>query len=103
MVINNEEAAAYSLAAILSTRSVARRPVSRWSPPEGVEVEGCSLGWRSGCGMGLDAHAATGGHEATLNRRWQNWSNHRLDHLFKGEWALTVDTADSAVFKQGPV
>ena len=61
--------------------------------PEGAELEGQGLGWKSTYASGIAGDAITSGLEVTWTRTPTKWSNDFFELLFKYEWELTRSPA----------
>jgi len=61
--------------------------------PEGADLEGQGLGWKSSYESGRGTHSITSGLEVTWTQTPARWSNFFFENLFNYEWELTTSPA----------
>ncbi len=94
MAMNDEETVALIAGGHTFGKTHGAGPASHvGADPEGAELEGQGLGWKSTYASGIAGDAIGSGLEVTWTRTPTKWSNDFFELLFAHEWELTKSPA----------
>jgi catalase-peroxidase len=100
MAMNDEETVALIAGGHTFGKTHGAGPASHvGSEPEGGDIEGQGLGWKSTFGTGWAGDAITSGLEVTWTTTPTKWSNDFFKSLFGYEWELTKSPAGAHQWK----
>src|SRR5471032_1100532 len=100
MAMNDEETVALIAGGHSFGKTHGAGPASHvGSDPEGGDIEGQGLGWKSTFGTGWAGDAITSGLEVTWTSTPTQWNNDFFKNLFGYEWELTKSPAGAHQWK----